>query len=131
MENIEYTWNINAVRVQDQGTKAQAVVFVDWQKIGTNPEGIQGVYHGSSELSAQSVPDSEFIKFEDLTKEKVVEWISAIVVDSFEDFVNNAIHQEIAAQINPIVDVPLPWEPPPEPDSITKSTPQEEQDIED
>ena len=52
-----------------------------------------------------------FIPFEQLTEADVLTWIQAVVVDHYEQHVNEKIQEQIDASLNPVVDATLPWAP--------------------
>lgn len=70
-----YTWKINAVDCYTSKEGLEKVAYnVHWSYFATDGE------HNASMIGVQSVgePDPEnFVAFEELTKEQVVEWITA------------------------------------------------------
>jgi hypothetical protein len=105
---INYTWKVTSLKVRDEGDHTNAVVQTHWQKIGTDDNGNEGIFSGVTPLTSVNVPDGEFIPFEELTEETVLEWIKA-GVSSYEEHVNSKIVEQIQDKVNPVSESKLPW----------------------
>lgn len=114
--NITYTWKVKNIKTRDEvneqgGTLPNAVIQTYWEKIGTDEDNKIGTFSGATPFTPTNVPDEEFIPFEELTEEIVLNWIKAVVVDSYETHVDEKILQQIMAAKQPIVEQNLPWVP--------------------
>lgn len=107
--SIIYTWEVTSLKTKTEGSNANAVVQTYWKKIGTDEHGNTGVFEGATPFTAINVPEGEFIPFEQLTEETVLNWIKSVVVQQYETHVNSKIQEQI--DINIIVQPGLPWAP--------------------
>ena len=105
---ITYTWDITNIRKAPQlEGKDNVVVHVRWTKTGTDENGTTGVFQGATPLAA---PTGDFTPYEELTKEQVLGWVQAVVVDTYEQHVNEQIQKQITKKNDPWVDVTeAPW----------------------
>jgi len=105
---ITYSWKVTGMKKLDQVDELNNVVIhVTWEKIGTDENGNEGKFSGATPLSP---PDPEnFVSLESLTEETVISWIQAVVVDGYEEHVNERIQKQIDEQVNPVSEVTLPW----------------------
>lgn len=110
---ITYTWKITGLRVQDfDSSKPNSVVQTYWQKIGTDENGYEGIFSGATPFTPDpSDASGPFIPFEQLTEEDVLAWIKTVVVDLYEQHVNEQIQKAITEKYKPITETPLPWAP--------------------
>ncbi len=106
---ITYSWKVTGLRTRNEGSYTDAVVQTYWQKIGTDENGIQGIFSGATPFTAENVPEGEFINFENLTEEIVLNWIISSIPQRFDEHMNERIQEFIDLKINPIVDRELPW----------------------
>lgn len=106
---ITYTWKVTSVKTKTEGDNVDAVVQTYWTKTGTDEDGNTGVFSGATPFTSVNVPEGEFVAFEDLTEEVVLNWIKAVVVDSYEQHVNEQIAKQIDAKKNPVEEKSLPW----------------------
>jgi hypothetical protein len=111
---ITYTWEITGLKTKTEGDNLSAVVQTYWKKTGTDENGNEGTFSGATPFTSVDVPNGEFVPFEELTEETVLNWIKAVVVGSYEQHVNGQIQKQIDEKITPIVDAALPWAPPAE-----------------
>lgn len=105
---ITYTWDITNIRKAPtlEGMN-NVVVHVRWTKTGTDENGTTGQFQGATPLVA---PSGDFTPYEELTKEQVLGWVQNIVVDSYEQHVNEQIQKQIIKKNDPWVDVTeAPW----------------------
>jgi hypothetical protein len=107
---ITYTWKVTGIKTRTEGPNEKSVVQTYWSKIGTDENGITGVFNGATPFTSIDVPKEDFIPFENLSEEDILTWIKAVVVADFEEHVNMVIMNQIDEKINPPVDAKLPWE---------------------
>jgi hypothetical protein len=108
---INYTWKVTSLKVKDEGSHKNAVVQTYWQKIGTDENGNEASFSGATPFTSADVPDGEFVPFEELTEETVLDWIKAVVVGSYEEHVNSKIIEQLLDKVNPVSEAKLPWAP--------------------
>ena len=107
--SITYTWKIIELRTTKVAEK-DVVVFVAWQKIGTDENGNVGVYTSTQPFELKDIPSGyEFTDLGDLTEETVVSWIKPLIGDGFEVHIDAQIQKKIEEAINPVVTAELPW----------------------
>ena len=107
---MTYTWKVTSVKVKDEGDNTDAVVQTYWTKTGTDDNGEQGTFSGATPFTSVDVPDGEFVAFADLTEEIILGWIQAVVVDEYENHVNQQIQKQIDQRA--IAEKDLPWSTP-------------------
>ena len=112
---ITYTWSITGLKTKNEGDNTNAVVQTYWKKIGTDENGNEGTFSGATPFTSVDVPAGEFVAFEDLTEETVLDWIKSVVVGNYEQHVNGQIQKQIDDKITPVVEASLPWAPAPAP----------------
>ena len=114
---ITYTWDVVDLETKTEGSYSNVVVQTRWSKTGTDDsDDITGAFQGSTPFSAADVPEGDFIAFASLTKAKVLEWIQAVVVEGYEEHVNEQIAKDIEKNRNPQTEQVAPWvtpSPPP------------------
>ena len=104
---ITYTWKVTSVKVKDEGDNTDAIVQTFWTKTGTDDNGEQGTFSGATPFTSVDVPEGDFVDFADLTEEIILGWIQAVVVDEYENHVNQQIQKQIDQRA--IVEKDLPW----------------------
>lgn len=113
MENkmsITYTWKIKSVKVRNEGSNIDAIVQTYWEKTGTDALGNSGTFNGATPFTSVNVPEGQFVPYLDLTEELVLDWIKSVVVDQYEQHVNEQIQKQIDEIVTPIVEKDsLPW----------------------
>lgn len=107
---ITYTWAVTGLKATQVGTANDYVVQTYWTKTGTDEAGNTGTFSGATPLDPNPT-QTDFVPYEQLTQEVVIEWIKPLVTGSYEDHVNGVIAKQIAEKIVPIKQPPLPWVP--------------------
>ena len=109
--SITHTWKITSVKTKTEGTYANTVVQVYWNKIGTDENGKVGVFSGVTPFSATTMPDGDtFIPYAKLTEEIVLKWVKDKVVGDYEQAVNDHIAQNINNNVIPVIEPSIPWD---------------------
>lgn len=106
---MTYRWEINELKTSDVKSLNNVVVVVKWMKIGTDKDGNEGVFAGTTPF--KNVDANNFIEFEQLSEEIVLGWVKAVVVGSYENHVDTKIIESILSKKTPKVAKPLPWAP--------------------
>ena len=109
---ITYTWKVTGLKTKNvtntEGvTLADAVIQTQWEITGTDEHGHKGIFAGAAPLSAENVPEANFIPLSSLTEAQVLTWIQAIVTDHYWEHVQERIAKQIEEQ--EITTVSLPW----------------------
>ena len=107
-----YTWAITQIKVKDVinvegATLSNAIVQTYWKVTGVDENGHEGLFAGATPLSADNVPEADFIPLASLTQTQVLEWVQADVMTNYWDHVEEQIAKQIADQ--EITEVELPW----------------------
>jgi hypothetical protein len=111
---MNYTWKLKSLKKINTETVNNAVVQTFWTKTGTDENGNEGIFQGTTPFELSSVDPNNFVNYEDLTEEIVLEWIKSVVVGDYEEHVNEQIQKKINEKINLIEDVKnheFPWNP--------------------
>ena len=79
---MNYSWQVVKLSTRDV-TNAEgvllsdAVVEIKWRRIGVDADGQTSKVVGHTDLYADSVSQSDFVNFTDLTEEKVISWLES------------------------------------------------------
>lgn len=93
---INYTWKVTGLKKLDSINNIQnPIVEVDWTKTGTDEYGVSGIFEGKTKFNLSSIDSSNFIPFNQLTEEKILEWVKETVIGGYELTVNERIQQDI------------------------------------
>lgn len=108
---MNYTWKLKSLKKKDTQELTNIIVQTYWEKIGTNENGDIGIFSGATPFELSTVDPDNFVKYEDLTEEMILNWIQSVVVGSYEEHVNEQITKQIEEKINPITEVTqdFPW----------------------
>ena len=107
---MEYNWKIKEIIKKDVEDKKNVVYKVFWEKIGTDEEGNVGSAHGSSLFNTDKVGYNEFVGYDNLTEELVLEWILDTITESYDKRLNKKILNRIEQTKNPSTKVSeFPW----------------------
>lgn len=103
---IEYNWNCRTVDVHPtEGDETNVVYNVHWEVTGISNElDSQDEPYQSNSVGTQSVtynPEGEFIPFDDLTNEIVVDWTKDAMGEELVSSIEEKLSQQIESQINP------------------------------
>jgi len=107
---ITYTWKVTSVKKGNVDSLSDVVLNVRWEKKGVDGDGNEGKFQGATPFAAPH--ESSFVPYNELTEEIVLNWVKAVVVDSYEEHVNGQIQKQIDALKNPVTEVSdndLPW----------------------
>jgi len=114
---LTYVYAVTSLKKTNDGGVENAVVQSTWTCTGTDEDGDSGVFNGATPFSLNSVDPDNFIPYEELTEDDVINWIKAVVVGSYKEHIDMQISKQIALIKAPVVEVPsneLPWSPPSE-----------------
>jgi hypothetical protein len=111
---ITYTWKIKSLKKTNGTGLNDVIVGTQWELKGTDEDGDSGVFNGATPFEMSKVDPENFVSYENLTEEMVLDWIKAVVVGHYWDHVEMQILRQIAVLKNPEVEVNsagLPWAP--------------------
>jgi len=108
---MTYSWQIVKFKTRDQVnadgvTLADAVVKIQWMRIGVDSDGNRGSVIGSVDLTAAHLGASDYIAFSDLTEAKVSEWLDTAIDSNLIESYNTKILEKMAAAADTERDVP-------------------------
>lgn len=108
---MNYTWKITGLKRLNSPDIQNIVVQTYWKKIGTDSDGNIGEFNGGTYFEPSNINVDEFIKYEDLTEEIVLEWVKRVVVGIYDENVNREIEKQIYRKLNPIIETnkEFPW----------------------
>ena len=108
---ITYTWELDRLSKKNHGDLSGVVIETGWRCIGTNEDGITGVFWSTTAFDPASVDPDNFTEYDNLTKEQVLGWIQDIVsADSnFESHMHERIQDSINEKIDPVEVVNYPF----------------------
>lgn len=111
---ITYEWKAHQLKVQQETNKdgdvlPNAVCSVKWSKHGVDENGNRGIFGGVTGFSAYEVGLDDFVDFESLTEETVLEWVKSKIVGSYAEHVDQKITAMM--QANKIQIKTPPWDP--------------------
>jgi hypothetical protein len=106
---IEYIWKIKGIKVKDVNELKNVVVQTYWEKIGTDENDNTGTFSGATPFTLDESNTENFVQYENLTEEIVLGWIQSVVVDSYEEHVNNQIQKQINEKVNAVIEADMPW----------------------
>jgi hypothetical protein len=109
---MEFSWEIVSMATKDEtnvdGVVLQnAVVQIQWKRIGTDGNGVTHNFLGNSFMTAENVSEENFVPFFSLTKEIVVSWLENKLGSGELDKIDEIIAKRIEKK-NSIVRLP-PW----------------------
>lgn len=102
---MNYTWKLESLRKTNTQSLNNVIVQTYWKKIGTDENGNEGSFAGATPFDISSVDQNNFISYEDLTEEIVLDWIKSVVVGDYESHVNEQIQRQINEKVNPVIEV--------------------------
>ena len=111
-----YTWKIKTLRKHDDPSVQLNDIIVEsyWVCTGTDENGIQGTFDGTSVFEPDQIDPENFTAYEDLTEEQVIGWVQEKVNGDggYKAYMESHIQKQIAAIVNPITEATgedLPW----------------------
>ncbi len=103
---INYTWKVTSIKTRAVDSLSDVVIQTHWEKSGVDENGNEGKFSGATPF--KEVDPISFIPYAELTEAKVLEWIQAVVIGTYEEHVNEQIQKQIDAKTI-VVKTDLPW----------------------
>lgn len=120
--SLTYTWKIERIGRKSTSTIENAIVQTHWTLTGTNSDGVSGTFTGATPFKLSTVDPTNFVSYENLTEETVLEWIKNVVNSdlSYKEHIDSKILEEIADVTEPTTEVTsgFPWQ-----DGVDEVTP--------
>lgn len=100
---MTYEWRILKLFTTDQvnvdgDTLENAVIDVQWKKFATDTNGNTASYLGRTKLTAENVPNADFVNFSSLSKELVIGWVQASISEIQMDQIDTILQERISKQ---------------------------------
>ena len=114
IETSDLVWEITGLKTKNE-TNGDGVVLPDavcqtyWKVSYTDADGNEGSFAGATPFSATNLSAEQFQQFDTLTEATVIEWVKAIVVDSYLEHVTGRIQAQIDELA--VSEPSLPWAP--------------------
>lgn len=114
IEATDLVWEITGLKTKNEVNGdgivlPNAVCQTYWKVSYTDAEGNEGSFAGATPFSAANLSEEQFAEFDTLTEETVLDWVKAIVVDSYFDHVVERIQRQIDELA--IEEATMPWAP--------------------
>ena len=102
--SITYSWKIIKTKKRNLSIKIggdivsfnNAIINIEWEKIGTDEDGNSASVIGFSPMRAKRTIDSNnYVESENLTKDILVSWIEATADEFYMKRINNSISKQI------------------------------------
>lgn len=94
--SMTYEYDILRLRKTNTTTSNNIIVGIWWRATGTDSDGITGTFEANSMLPVDDLNPSNFVAYEDLTKEVVVGWIQNLTyLDNFQNYYKDLIKRQI------------------------------------
>jgi hypothetical protein len=109
-ENYTYNWEILSITKMNLEDNNNVIFKIIWRLIGIDPNGVEGVFKGSTELTLPDQFDDNFIEYENITQENIINWIQQIL--NMDD-VYSAIDDDMEKnkkQIEIVFNGQYPWQ---------------------
>lgn len=108
---MDYTWTITRVGKRDVTNNdgislSDAITVVKWKKVGTDSDGNQGVYLGTTQLDVKSTTEEDFVTYNSVTTENILTWVQSTISDSEMANIDKVIADQIDHNSNAMVDWP-------------------------
>lgn len=98
--NARFIWKVNNMEaIMSYSSLTNVVRTVYWQCEGHDDDNKYGTHWGLEQLDVDNINSSTFTDYNDLTEEKVIEWVKASLDLYRENFVET-IEQEILEQMD-------------------------------
>lgn len=100
--SVTYTWAIDKVGTKDQVNNSNevlsdAIVYVQFRKIGTDNLDNTASYVGEVKLSAESTTLADFVGYDSVDSATVISWIESELSADAMTKIDNVIDKKIAS----------------------------------
>jgi len=110
--SITYHWKITGLIKTNTDGLQDVVVGTRWEKTGVDDLGNSGTFSGATPFDAAQIDPSNFISYNSLNEEIVLDWIKSVVVGEYEKHVNEQIQKQIdSKKIVTVETKDFPWIP--------------------
>lgn len=107
---MNYRWKVKELIKKDFENKKDVIFKIFWEKIGEDDNGNIGTASGATLLNIDNLDYNEFVDYEDLTEELILDWILLTITETYDKRLNKRILDDIEKTTNPSVKVSeFPW----------------------
>lgn len=107
---MNYRWKIKELVKKNFENKKDVIFKIFWEKIGEDDNGNIGTASGTTLLNIDNLDYNEFVDYEDLTEELILDWILLTITETYDKRLNKRILDDIEKTTNPSVKVSeFPW----------------------
>lgn len=94
--SMTYEYDILKLRKTNTGTNANVVIGISWRATGTDSDNVSGTFEAMSTFNVDDLNPSNFVDYQNLTKEIVVGWIQNLTyLDNFQNYYKDLIKKQI------------------------------------
>lgn len=107
---MKYSWKIKEIIKKDISGKKDVIFKVFWEKTGIDKKGNIGTAYGATLLNIDDLDYNEFVDYENLTEEIILDWILLTISETHDKRLNTRILNDIEKTTNPSTKVSeFPW----------------------
>lgn len=107
---MNYTWNINTITKKTINGIDDVIFRVVWQKYGIDSDGYSGFYKVSTNLRVSNIDATNFIPYENLKEEDIINWIKSLIdEEEIDEYIENEIQRARNKEIQ-IESGDFPWQ---------------------
>lgn len=116
---LTYEWKITQIKKTTNNSVDNAIIGTRWEVKGTDISGNEGTFAGATPFTLNQINPDNFIPYNELTEEIVLNWIKEYVsgsnrVTNYWDHVSGKINDQLEEKtsvINNVEVANLPWSP--------------------
>jgi hypothetical protein len=116
---LTYEWKITQIKKTTTNGIDDAIIGTRWEVKGIDANANEGLFTGATPFTLDQINPDNFIPYNELTEEIVLDWIKEYVSGSnratnYWDHISDRINKQIAEKTSTISNVEasnLPWSP--------------------
>ena len=116
---LTYEWKITQIKKISNNSVDNAIIGTRWEVKGIDTNGNAGTFAGATPFTLDQINPDNFIPYNELTEEIVLNWIKEYVSGSnratnYWDHISGKINEQLEEKISVINNVDavnLPWSP--------------------
>jgi hypothetical protein len=116
---LTYEWKITQIKKTTNDSVDNAIIGTRWEVKGIDANGNDGLFTGATPFTLDQINPDNFIPYNELTEEIVLDWIKGYVSGSnkstnYWDHISDRINKQIEEKTSTISNVEavnLPWAP--------------------
>lgn len=109
--NIRHIWSVTGLRTATNDKVRNAIAEVFWEVTGTDANGNEGKYSGSTQFNFMDKNPDSLVPYDDLTEQEIIGWIKGAIGERQMDHINGQITLDIQIKKSTISmeSSTLPW----------------------